>query len=185
MNFEHLMQKVRDAANGGINAMSTGEALSVALVLNRPDWLKSMGYTIAEALDRIDLDTIGLLRRAERQWLEECSEEKYRKIQEAQAEVETEVFTAVSSDIQLELRGELVTYGNAPGYRDVDLVFDVRPLVGDDDKVRRLSVRVRPEDAESIVKELLSVHRHAWLTGHGPLDRRDGETKPTWIERKL
>lgn len=185
MNFEHLMQKVRDAADGGIGVLSTGEALSVSLVLNRPDWLRAMGYTLAEAIDRIDESTVPMIRRAERKWLEECSEAKYRKMQEEKTEVEAEVFTAVSPDIQLELQGELVTYGNSPGYRNVDLVFDVRPLDGEDDKRRRLSVRVRPEDAESIVKELLYVHRHAWITGHGPLDRVEGETKPAWIEGKL
>lgn len=53
MNFNHLMQKVRDAASGGINAMSLGEALAAALVLNRSDWLAQMGYT-PRAGDRAD-----------------------------------------------------------------------------------------------------------------------------------
>jgi len=46
--------------------LSTGEALTAALVLNRHDWLKRMDYTIAEALDRIDTDTVQHLRDAER-----------------------------------------------------------------------------------------------------------------------
>lgn len=52
--------------NGGTGPLSTGESLTAALVLNRADWLKEMDYTIAEALDRIDPDTIQRLREAER-----------------------------------------------------------------------------------------------------------------------
>lgn len=43
---------------GDTGPLSTGEALTAALVLNRHDWLKEMDYTIAQALDRIDQDTI-------------------------------------------------------------------------------------------------------------------------------
>ncbi|MFS8391302.1 hypothetical protein EIQ13_14645 [Xanthomonas campestris pv. campestris] len=35
-------------------------------MLNRADWLAEMDYTIAEALDRIDSDTVQHLRVAER-----------------------------------------------------------------------------------------------------------------------
>lgn len=42
------------------------EALTAALVLNRHDWLAELGYTIAQALDRIDSDTAQHLRDAER-----------------------------------------------------------------------------------------------------------------------
>ncbi|BCF95268.1 hypothetical protein [Paraburkholderia largidicola] len=36
-DFKHMLSKARDAAAGGINAMSKGESLAAALVLNRPD----------------------------------------------------------------------------------------------------------------------------------------------------
>ena len=52
-DFKHMLKTARYAADGGINAMSTGEALAAALVLNRPDWLAAKNYTIAEAIDRI------------------------------------------------------------------------------------------------------------------------------------
>lgn len=52
--------------NDGPGPLSMGEALTAALVLNRHDWLKRMDYTIAEALDRIDTDTVPHLRDAER-----------------------------------------------------------------------------------------------------------------------
>ncbi len=37
-------------------AWSTGEVLTVAILLNRADVLDSMGYTMCEAFDRVDLD---------------------------------------------------------------------------------------------------------------------------------
>lgn len=42
----------------GLGSLSTGEALYVALVSNRMDVLKKMGYTIPEALARIGPDWI-------------------------------------------------------------------------------------------------------------------------------
>lgn len=53
-DFKHMLSKARAAA--GINAMSRGEALAAALILNRPDWLAAMSCTIAEAIDRIGLE---------------------------------------------------------------------------------------------------------------------------------
>lgn len=67
MNLDRIIDLSRTARRDGTpGPMSTGEALTVALVLNRHDWLNDYGYTIAQALDRIDADTIGHLRDAER-----------------------------------------------------------------------------------------------------------------------
>jgi hypothetical protein len=41
-DFAQILAKTRDTAAGGLGALSTGEALAAALVLNRPDWLASM-----------------------------------------------------------------------------------------------------------------------------------------------
>lgn len=62
----HIVEKARAAKHGGFNRLSTGEKLAAALVLNRPDWLDSMGYTIAEAIDRLDYGWVECLRPAER-----------------------------------------------------------------------------------------------------------------------
>ena len=48
-----ILSKIRDAGNGNLGTLSTGEALIAALVLNRNDWLHDMGYTVAQALERI------------------------------------------------------------------------------------------------------------------------------------
>lgn len=56
--YDHLMSKAQDAVTGGREAwecQSTGERLAVAMVLNRADWLGSMGYTLAQAVERIGL----------------------------------------------------------------------------------------------------------------------------------
>ncbi|CAD0322015.1 MULTISPECIES: hypothetical protein [Xanthomonas] len=67
MNLQRTIEVARTAARmGGPGPLSTGEALTAALVLNRHDWLAEMDYTIAEALDRIDTDTVQHLRDAER-----------------------------------------------------------------------------------------------------------------------
>ena len=53
--YRQLLQKATDAKRGGIDSwrvQSTGEKVTVALVLNRADWLAEMDYTIAEAIDR-------------------------------------------------------------------------------------------------------------------------------------
>ena len=44
---------------------STGEVLTVAILLNRGDVLDSMSYTLCEAFDRVDLD-VRQLRALER-----------------------------------------------------------------------------------------------------------------------
>lgn len=48
-----ILSKIRDAKNGNLGILSTGEALIAALVLNRNDWLNDMGYTVTQALERI------------------------------------------------------------------------------------------------------------------------------------
>ncbi len=72
--FQHLLSKARDAKAGGRDAwsvQSTGEKLAVAMVLNRPDWIASMGYTLAEAIGRIDSDWLDLIPKVKRALEEE------------------------------------------------------------------------------------------------------------------
>jgi hypothetical protein len=66
--YEHLLRKARDAKRGGIDSwsvQSTGEKVAVALVLNRADWLASINYTLAEAVDRSG-SWIGIIPKAAR-----------------------------------------------------------------------------------------------------------------------
>lgn len=67
MNLDRVIQVALQAKRmGDPGPLSTGESLTAALVLNRHDWLAEMGYTIAQALDRIDSDTIEHLADAAR-----------------------------------------------------------------------------------------------------------------------
>lgn len=67
--FRHLLGKALDAERGGHDSwacQSTGEKLAVALVLDKPEWIKEMGYTLAEAVDRVGPEWCALLVKA--QW---------------------------------------------------------------------------------------------------------------------
>lgn len=69
IEYAHFFGKALDAKRGGIDAwrvQSTGEKAAVALVLNRADWLADMGYTMADAIDRIDSDWLVLVPRVAR-----------------------------------------------------------------------------------------------------------------------
>lgn len=64
--LDHIIRKSRDARNGGFGVLSTGEKLAAALVLNRPDWLASMDYTLAEAIERVGAEWLALIPQAAR-----------------------------------------------------------------------------------------------------------------------
>lgn len=69
VEYKHLLGKARDAKRGGRDAwsvQSTGEKVAVALVLNRADWLASINYTLAEAIDRTGPEWLALVPRVER-----------------------------------------------------------------------------------------------------------------------
>ena len=53
MSFDEIVAKCQAARDGHFGALSTGEKLMAALVLDRPDWLQNAGFTIPQALHRI------------------------------------------------------------------------------------------------------------------------------------
>jgi hypothetical protein len=75
-----------------------------------------------------------------------------------------------------------VTSGSAPGYRDVDLTFDLQPVGDGFQQVMRTTIRVRSEDAEEVVRAIADVHRLAWRNA-APIDVKPDEQRPSWIER--
>lgn len=48
-----ILDKSRAARDGHFGVLSTGEKLAAALVLNKPDLLAKMDYTLAEAVERV------------------------------------------------------------------------------------------------------------------------------------
>jgi hypothetical protein len=81
------------------------------------------------------------------------------------------------ADERIDLNAKLVTYGHAPGYRSVNLVFDVEGLDGR--QRRRLDLQISARDGEKIRAHVEDVHRFAWRD-KGPLDRAEGEQRPKW-----
>lgn len=188
MNFETLMHNVRRAANGGIEAMSTGEALAAALVLNRSDWLSSMDYTIAEALGRIDEPWVGMLSRAEKAWRQESEAYAQAEQIEQKAAIVASMFGASTRKDDrepLDFSAKLVTWSEAPGYRSISFIFDVS-LIGEGKPrdAHRIDLRIGAEDGGRILEQILEVHRFAWRDGK-PLDVRPNEVPPRWISGKI
>ena len=69
VNVGHILACARTAKKyRGPGPLSTGEALAAAIVLNKPAWIKAMGYTLAEAIHRADDDgqTVPRLLHAQR-----------------------------------------------------------------------------------------------------------------------
>lgn len=64
--LRHIVTKARDAKRGGFGVLSTGDKLAAALVLNRPDWLADMNYTLGEAIERVGAEWLALIPTAER-----------------------------------------------------------------------------------------------------------------------
>lgn len=184
MSYEQALSKAREAArNDSDGGMSTGEALMAALALNRTDWLHRMGYTIAEALERVGDEWAALVPRVAREIQKELAIEAGAK-QQADAAVAVARLTSGSAgayEDRLHFSTKLVTTGNAPGYRDASLVVEMTPLGSKTNFFAEL--RLRPEDGESVVRHILEVHRLAWRSEGGPLDKRAGEQRPRWIDQ--
>ena len=66
IEYRHLLEKCRNARDGGLSALSTGERIVAALALNRPDWLTQLDCTMAEAIDRIGLIRCSMLLQVQR-----------------------------------------------------------------------------------------------------------------------
>lgn len=69
MKLDHIIRVSRYAKKErGTGVLSTGEGLAAAIVLNKPAWLKARGYTLAEAICRVDEDgkTVPRLLEAQR-----------------------------------------------------------------------------------------------------------------------
>jgi hypothetical protein len=180
--FEHILSKARAAEAGGRGALSTGEALVAALVLNRPDWLLEMNYTMAEAIERIGPEWARLVPAAAKQFSREREEAAYEAVERARQAQLVEFSARRRGEDVIDCAATFVTSGNAPGYRDVSLTFDLKPLGDGSQQVMRTTINVRAEDAERVVHAIVDVHRFAWRKGT-PIDVKPNEQRPNWIDR--
>ena len=81
---------------------------------------------------------------------------------------------------------KLITYGNAPGYRDVTLTLDCEVVGGNRGAVGtvRLAVNLGADDAVAAMQHIQRVNVFAWKQAdRGPLDLRPGERRPAWLDR--
>lgn len=186
MTIEHLMSKVRSAATAGIAGMSTGEALFCALVQNRSDWLQQMGYTIAEALARLDDDAVAQISPAAKQWTQEHALAQHVHSVATEEIAAASLLSSPDTDDPLYFSSRLITYGSAPGYRSASLVLDLQ-RIGRNASTRlyRVDISIRPEDAEGIIQHLLDVHRFAWARPGRPLNATEAESPPFWIDNRI
>lgn len=75
------------------------------------------------------------------------------------------------------MQAKLITYGNAPGYRDASITVEVI----DGGKRRQLELALSAEATESLCREWLRNHALAWHE-HRPLDAQPNEQRrPTWV----
>lgn len=184
-DFKHMLSKARDAAAGGINAMSKGEALAAALVLNRPDWLDAMNHTIAEAIDSIGPEWAILVPAVAKEFERDAQTAAYASAERTRLARHDEFASRQQADDELDFSAKLITYGDAPGYRDVTFTFDLEPVGENQRPTVRASIRIRPEDGERIVEHITGVHRLAWDRSNGgrPIDAKPDEKRPRWIDK--
>lgn len=84
----------------------------------------------------------------------------------------------LSREARVDVNAKLVTYGHAPGYRSVNLVFDVEELRGG--PTMRLDMNLSAADGVAIRNHVQEVHRSAW-SGGAPIDAQPGERPPAWL----
>lgn len=182
-DLAHLLGKARDAASSGPNGMSSGEKLAVALVLDRPDWLAAMNCTIAEAMERVGPDWLRLIPAVARQFKREQDETAYADAEKARQAKLAQFVAQQGADEEMDFAARLVTYGDAPGYRDVHFTFDLEPIGEGPRPTIRACIRIRPEDGEQIVRHITGIHRFAWdRSGGRPIDAKPDEQRPRWID---
>lgn len=70
------------------------------------------------------------------------------------------------------------SYGDAPGYHHISLVLGL----GENENTQ-IEVRLNPSDSVDVMMHIAHVHAFCWRSGRGPLDAREGEQRPRWLDR--
>lgn len=182
-DLAHLVGKARDAASTGIGGLSIGEKLAVALILDRPDWLAELNCTIAEAIERVGPDWLRLIPAVARQLNRDREEAVYVAAEQARSDRLAHLASADADSSVVDLSAMLVTYGEAPGYRDVQLILDLDAIGDKTSSTIRAAIHISPQDGEEIVRIIKDAHRRAWSRETRlPLDAKPGEARPSWID---
>jgi len=73
---------------------------------------------------------------------------------------------------------KLITYGSAPGYRDISLTIEINQ----GEHKQEVTLKLSPKDSVFLMKHIVNVNCTAWDNGKGsPLDALDGEKMPNWL----
>ncbi|MFP3637449.1 hypothetical protein [Paraburkholderia sp. SIMBA_054] len=174
--------KAKDADAGGFNVLSIGEKLAVALVLDRPDWIRQLNFTLAEALDRVGPEWARLIPAAAQQFHAQKDDDANAAASEAR-QAQLAGMTSQTSNGPLDFSATLVSCGEAPGYRDVYLTLDLRSTDGDHVPPIRACIRIRAEDGGTVATHIAATHRAAWDRNGRPLDASEAERRPAWLDR--
>lgn len=176
--LEHIVMKTREAMQAnGTGALSVGEAVAAALVLNRADWLAGMDYTIPQAIDRIGPEWAVLIPEAAR--IIAKADEAISRV-EKRANDETALQSLGSGEDVVDVTAKLINYGHSPGYRSASFYVDVACLRSE--KTVRLCLHFDAKDSAEMGQHIMDIHKSAWeRRGGRPLDAKDGETRPSWM----
>lgn len=181
-HLTHMVSSALAASRYGYGTLSTGEALVAALILNDYTMLTEHGTTIADALDRIGPDWAALVPEAARRVSVQLDDIKQtrRHIEKAKA---VKDFVGLSENGEpIDLEAELITHGDAPGYRDAYITLNLTPLATHANTgTVTATIRLGPTDSAVVAQSIIDIHRLAWRHGHRPIDADETETRPLWL----
>ncbi len=183
-HLTHMVSSALAAARNGYGTLSTGEALAAALILNDHAILTDRGMTIAEALDRVGPEWVALIPTASKRVLAQLDDVEQTR-QHARKEEADQKFVGFAADGEpIDLEARFVTHGDAPGYRDAYITLKLAPLGSKMDGPRAVTatVRLNAVDSAKVAQSIIDIHRLAWRPGYRPIDAKETETRPSWLD---
>lgn len=184
-HLTHMVSSALTAARSGYGTLSTGEALAAALILNDHAVLVDREMTIAEALDRVGPDWSALIPTASKRVLAQLDDLEQTRRQVKKQEADERFVDFAADDEPVDLEAKFVTYGEAPGYRDAYITLKLVPLGSEMDgpKTVTATVRLNAVDSAKVAQSIFDIHQLAWRAGNRPIDAKDSEKRPSWLDR--
>jgi hypothetical protein len=116
-----------------------------------------MGCTIPEALGRLGDDLIPLIPQIAKMV---AAADAVMADARDSARQQTVLEDLSANQEVVDVNTTLVTYGNAPDYRDVSLTFDLQRFQST--QTHRVCLRVTAKDGLAILRHIVDVNRFAW-----------------------
>lgn len=184
-HLTHLVSSALAAARRGYGALSTGEAIAAALILNDHAVLADRGMTIAEALDRVGPHWSVLIPTASKRVLVQLDDVEQTRHQVKKQKADKSFVDLAVDGEPIDLEAKFITYGEAPGYRDAYITLKLVPLGSklDGPKTVTATVRLDTVDSAKVAQSIIDIHQLAWRPGNRPIDAEESETRPSWLDR--